>query len=270
MPRFLPKFLFAFLFSALLFSPLHADTITADTITIVADSWCPYNCDPKSANPGYGIEIAKEIFEKAGHRVNYHTQAWQSALKAVKQGEATAAIGVTYNDSPELLFPQQPIGISQDTLIARSDMPFDYRTVESLDGHVLGAMAGYAYDPAFNTYIEKYKNDKTRLDLAEGDHGFEINLKKLVDKKLDLVLEDFSVANFVVKNLKMESLVTLHAVQGKRNRVYLAFSPKNPKSQEYSALLDKGIAQLRASGRLAQILKKYGLEDWQESKAAAR
>jgi polar amino acid transport system substrate-binding protein len=44
--------------------------------------------------------------------------------------------------------------------------------------------------------------------------------------------------------------------------VYIAFSPGNPKSQEYAQILSKGIQQLRASGELATILKKYGMSDW--------
>ena len=47
----------------LVFSVLTAGFATAATITLRADSWGPYNEEPKSAQPGYMIEVAKLIFE---------------------------------------------------------------------------------------------------------------------------------------------------------------------------------------------------------------
>ena len=34
----------------------------AETINIVSDEWCPYNCEPGSDRPGFGIEIAMEAY----------------------------------------------------------------------------------------------------------------------------------------------------------------------------------------------------------------
>ena len=48
----------------LVFSVLTAGFATAATITIRADSWAPYNEEPKSAQPGYMIDVAKLIFER--------------------------------------------------------------------------------------------------------------------------------------------------------------------------------------------------------------
>jgi len=48
----------------------------------------------------------------------------------------------------------------------------------------------------------------------------------------------------------------------KPSKLFIAFSPKNPKSQEYAKLLSEGTAALRASGELRKILAKYGLSDW--------
>ena len=43
----------------------------ADTISIRGDMWCPVNCDPKAERPGYMIEIAREVFEPKGHKIDY-------------------------------------------------------------------------------------------------------------------------------------------------------------------------------------------------------
>lgn len=55
-----------FLFSILIL----ASPVVADEITIVADEWVPYTGNPDSMRPGYGVEIARCVFESAGHRVS--------------------------------------------------------------------------------------------------------------------------------------------------------------------------------------------------------
>ena len=39
--------------------------------TLRADSWYPYNGDPKAENPGYMVEVARLAFAKAGYQLDY-------------------------------------------------------------------------------------------------------------------------------------------------------------------------------------------------------
>src|SRR5688500_5622382 len=84
----------------------------ADAITLRADEWCPYNCAADSDKPGYGIEIAKEIFAKAGHTVEYKTLAWPRALEECRNGTVAAVIGTSHEESPDFVFPEQDVGVS--------------------------------------------------------------------------------------------------------------------------------------------------------------
>ena len=38
-----------------------AGTARADEVVLLADAWCPYNCEPGSDTPGFMIEIAREL-----------------------------------------------------------------------------------------------------------------------------------------------------------------------------------------------------------------
>ena len=87
-------------------------TAFPDTILLKSDTWCPYNCALDAKLPGYTIEVAKRIFEKAGHKFKYEVVPWSRALKLVKEGDITAIVGVTRNEAPELIFPEQEFGIS--------------------------------------------------------------------------------------------------------------------------------------------------------------
>lgn len=255
----MPHFLAAFLVALFLSAPARADVIS-----VTADIWCPYNCAPADNHPGYGIEILKEIFEKAGHKIAYSNMNWTRSIDRARAGEFTAIIGALYKDAPDFVFPQEPFGVQVDTLATRIDDPFEYRTVESLAGHVLGAIQGYTYDDAFNAYIEKYKDDVKRVDLVGGDDPLTTNIKKLMANRVDVVLDDYNVMSYTLKNMKVTDKVKAKPLPSKRGSLYVAFSPKNPKAKDYAALFDKGVAELRKSGKLKDILARYGLEDWQK------
>ncbi|MEQ1790535.1 MAG: hypothetical protein ABL857_08835, partial [Rickettsiales bacterium] len=60
------KSLFVILLAILVTPLTNAHAAEQTTINIVADEWCPFNCDPESDKPGYVIELAKEIFKPYG------------------------------------------------------------------------------------------------------------------------------------------------------------------------------------------------------------
>ena len=240
------------------FSPL----AMADTISVRGDSWCPYNCEPKDANPGYMIEIAKEVFEKAGHKVDYQTLTWARTLEKVKAGEFAAAIGAAKDDAPELVYGKNPLGRSSNTFAIRADDSFAYKDIASLNGKALGVINGYAYAEEIDAYIEKNKADPKKIQAASGDDAMTTNFNKLVAKRIDLIVDDGNVLANQIVSQKLEGKAKVIESPLESVDVYLAFSPANPKSAEYVALLDKGIDDLRASGRLATILAKYGVKDW--------
>ena len=45
--------------------------VQADVITLAANLWPPYANNPGEAHPGFMIEFAKIIFERAGHTIEY-------------------------------------------------------------------------------------------------------------------------------------------------------------------------------------------------------
>ena len=51
--------------SSLLFLFLFSSFLKADTITITADEWCPYNCSQSVKDKGFLVDIFTYIFEKA-------------------------------------------------------------------------------------------------------------------------------------------------------------------------------------------------------------
>lgn len=236
----------------------------ADEITIVADEWPPYNGKPNSTEPGYGIEIAKHIFEAAGHTVVYSIVPWNRAIRDAKNGEYNAIIGATKQEAPDFIFPEEEFGLSENAFFVKkggSWESWEYKGAKSLLSARVGLIKEYSYGKELDRFFKVHKNS---VQYVHGDDPLLLNINKLLIGRFDVTIEDSNV--FLQKAMKMGVADQIIKVRSKKttedNRIYIAFSPKKSKSREYAGILTKGINNLRRSGELEIILAKYGLKDW--------
>jgi polar amino acid transport system substrate-binding protein len=236
----------------------------ADTITLRADEWCPYNCAPDSDRPGYAIEVAQEIFAKAGHVIDYKIMPWTRALAECQKGTIAAVFGTYPDESPDFVFPAEAGGTSNNAVLVRKGNPWRYKGVASLDDLKIGVVQGYVYSGEIGSYLDekgKNKSKKNNIFPVGGDTAGELNLKKLAAGRIDATIDAEAV---LIHKIKMLGIAEKVEFAGSADvlPVYLAFSPALPKSKDYAELFSQGIAEMRASGRLKQILDRYSLKDW--------
>lgn len=232
----------------------------ADVITLRADEWCPFNCS-EAAKPGYGVEVASEIFAKAGHRVEYDLAPWRRSIEDCLHGAVVAVIGAAPVDSEKLVFPQEPIGVWDTTFLVRNEESWRYEGPASLARVKLGGIIGYNYMEPVGAYVEANKGDRSRVDLIGGRTPLDQNLRKLQAGRIGATMESRAVLDYKLKSMGAGHGLTF-AGGTEAGPIYIAFSPRHPKAQEYARILDQGIAELRASGRLRKILDRYGVSDW--------
>jgi polar amino acid transport system substrate-binding protein len=245
-------------------------TAFADTILLKSDIWCPYNCDPDAPLPGYAIEMAEKIFKKAGHTLKYETAPWSRSLKLVRDGRITAVVGVTRNEAPELIFPKEEFGISVIHFFKRKGYPWKFTGIESLKEVVVGIMAEYEYGAELDAYFERNANTG-KVESIRAEAPLILNIRKLLRGRIDVIPEDKSVFLQTARSLGVleetedagvDPIMSREGLD--ESKLYMAFSPKNPKSKEYAKLIATGIREMRMSGELNLILAKYGLTDWRE------
>lgn len=248
--------------AAALLSTIACAPLQAATIRLVADEWCPYNCAPEADRPGYMIEIARRVFAEAGHTVEYRNLPWTRSIAEARRGNYEGIVGTTPEDAPDFVFPAQAMGMSASAFWVRAGSDWRYEGLESLDRVSLGVIGGYAYFDALNAYIEQHKRTTARIRPAYGEDAFEKQMSALAQGRIDAFVEDRHVVNYYLyekgaagrfKEAGEEVAVPIH----------IAFSPSLPQAREYADLLGAGVARLRASGELAKILARYGLQDWQ-------
>ena len=166
----------------------------ADVITIRADEWCPFNCDP-GERPGYGIEIFTEAMKSAGHTVDYKVEPWTRALEKAKEGKYNAVIGANIGEIAEyqLKSGKEPIGLSMDCVFARADSQVKFTKPSDLDQFKrIGVINDYDYSEAVQKWINDPKN-AARVDGVAGDEPVVLNIRKLEGGRIDAMIEDKSV-----------------------------------------------------------------------------
>lgn len=235
--------------------------VNAETLILAADEWCPYNCNEEGGPEGYVVDIVREIFEPVGIDVEYRLVGWERAVEEARSGRFSAVIGASSEEVPGFVLPEEEITIDSFAFYVRAEDPWLYKGNESLLGRHLGLPRGYSLSGDLEAFIEAHKNEMN-IYYAGREMPAHQNLKLLIAGRVDVVFDDDKVLRYTAKSLNLQQLVKSAGSVPYRDKLYLAFSPANPKSGQYAILFDEGIKRLRSSGRLKTILSRYGLEDW--------
>lgn len=237
-----------------------ASTVGAETISIRADNWYPMNGAPGAEKPGYMIELAQIIFGEHGHSVDYQTMPWERALATVRAGEEDCVVGAYKEDAPDFVFPDQKWGLDQSAFYVKADSSWQYDGLNSLKGKKIALIGGYSYGEEFDQYVEK---NPGVADFLNANNALELNIRKVIGGRVDALVESPAVLEAQLSEMGLEGKLKKAGDLGEAEPMYIACSPANPKSSEWVQLVDEGTKQLRESGKLQEILSKYGLEDWQ-------
>ena len=126
---------------------------------------------------------------------------------------------------------------------------------------MIGLAAGYVFGGTAGTYLKQHLADRARVQVVSGDDALALNLRKLQAGRIDLVVDDANVLAHLLREHGPDSGAKL-ALTVDAAPVYVAFSPALADAQTLCQTLDASMRRMRASGRLAQILARYGLRDW--------
>lgn len=239
--------------------------VRAETFIVAADEWCPYNCEPGSNSEGYVVEILREIFEPAGIDVDYRAMGWRRAVAEARSGRISAVIGASLEESEGLILPEEEVAIDSFVYIVRVNNPWRYEGLESLIGKRIGVPSGYYLGHALETFLEAHKHEVGVYRAGRVEPSRKL-LTMLVGKRIDVISEDERVIRHAALLMGLEDSIRVAGkVTESGDKLYVAFSP-GAKAAEYIRVFDAGIRELRARGRLQEILTKYGLEDWKTIK----
>jgi polar amino acid transport system substrate-binding protein len=238
---------------------------TAETLTLRAGHWCPYNCEPGSARPGYMIEIAEAAFAGTDIEIDYQIMPWARAIAEVEAGRIDGIVGATIADAPNALLPKLAMGRSAVAVLVRRDVGFVYRGPSSLATLSLAVFQGDTYDGGGD--IDRFIRGAIAehppwLTVTSAENGVATDIRLVLAGRVDATIEDRAVLSWELAQSPQGAQARLVDV-GSSAPIYIALSSANPRAKHYAEILDAGLLRLRATGRLKDILAPYGVEDWQ-------
>jgi polar amino acid transport system substrate-binding protein len=229
-------------------------------VKLRANEWMPYN-GSNIEKPGYLIEIAQYAFEKHGYELDYQVLPWDESLQQTQKGLADCLVGAFKKDTPNFIHSENAFGVEEIIFYGRADArAWEFKDLDSFKGIRIGIVSGKTYGPLLDFYISNSNHDIYR---AKGSDTFQENIERLFKKDIDILLESSTIFNYHA--LSNASLIHIKELDRRKQNegIYFACSPAKKSSQHYIEILDQGLIELRMSGKLKEILAKYGLKDWE-------
>ncbi|MFZ5805788.1 MAG: substrate-binding periplasmic protein [Verrucomicrobiota bacterium] len=235
---------------------LNVVSVRGEVVRIVGQAWFPYIGREGDAEPGFLVEIAAEALSAMHHQVEFRVLPWKLANQEVAEGISNALIGTTPQENPSFVFGKTPLAMSANAFFVREGDDWEYKGMESLKGKRVGFISPASYGAEFDQAITQ---GSIMPMPARSIGASNTNVRALVRGESDVILDDFNVIEATAKKIGSEGKIRFAGFLSPPEPVYLGFSPKEKNAEQLAEDLDKGLEELRLSGKLNEILKKYGL-----------
>lgn len=239
----------------------------SQSLTVAADAWCPYNCEPTSEQPGYMVELLRSALKPLGMQPDYKLLPWSRTLVDAEQGKLGAAIAVNQEEAKQykLIIGKEPLGVVNGCLFVSADSKVRYTSVDDLD-HLnrVGTVGGVAYMHGFGKWVQRPQN-KHKIVQLYGDDVTERRAQMLLMGRLDGIFETENVMRYTLNRMQLQDKIISAGCQ-QDTLIYVGFSPYLPNAAVLAAQLDAETAGQRKNGQLRTLLEKYGLKDWKRTR----
>lgn len=237
----------------------------AEILKVAVHEFCPYLCDAskEDGKNGYVVEVLNAIFAPAGYELEFHRVPYVRGIRMTEQGHYDGMPMLNSHSSQEILLSDELIGTLVQNFYVKKGNPWRYQGTLSLENIVVGSILGYNYtmvDPDYEAYLRRYQHTD-RVDYVAGVDPSLINIRKILAGRTTTFNECADLVDYL--SLK-EGLVGQLEIAGTlgQGANYMGFSPTRTDAAKLLEIFDRGIVELRASGRLREILSDYGLSDW--------
>ncbi|WP_137889319.1 ABC transporter substrate-binding protein [Pseudomonas sp. 2FE] len=237
----------------LLLSLVFSGLLAAAEVRLTNGEWPPY-LGQQLPHQGVASRIVAEAFALEGVEVHWEFYPWVRALKLAERGQrAGTAVWRSSLERERAFYISEPVVESAYHFFHRKDRAFDWQQVDDLRGLRICATRSYYYGAAFQ---QAEAEGRLRVNRLTSD---EQCLHQLLAGRIDVFPMD-----------KVVGLAMLQEHFGATERDQLSIHPKPLHSDSLHLLLsrevlgnaelmvrfNRGLARLRASGKIAQYLQE--------------
>ncbi|WP_164525425.1 substrate-binding periplasmic protein [Siminovitchia acidinfaciens] len=201
---------------------------------------------------GFMVDIVKSVGEELDLDVNINSVQWASlipSMDAEKLDMVAAAMAITEERKKVLDF-SEPVYTYGESIITLKDND-DINSFEDLEGFKVGVQEASIYYTGVQEHPElETQTYKTHQDMA----------KELQNGRIDAFFADYPVFKEMVKELPdLKDKVKIIKPEDPRWVAEIALAlPKGEK--EFQEDVNKKVAEMKESGELEELIKKWGLD----------
>lgn len=200
---------------------------------------------------GYLEAITTAALQRVGYKTEIHYVPWARALKTVMEGQSEALMSAYYTEErAEKMMYTDSIGQTEIVFFARKGADITYATLEDLKPYRIGMIRGAAISAEFDASDYLQKEEVSSPDL---------NIKKLLNDRIDLFVEQRQVVLNYLRNQFPEHLDAIVALEPPLSvsKYYNAFSKAYPNYEEKVQDFNRGMEMIRSDGTYQDIMRKY-------------
>ncbi len=232
-------------------------------IVIASDPWCPYACDPDAdGREGYMVDLTREIFEGLGFKVDYRVVNFSMMKRMAKDGSATAVPGMASTMDGAVVLPDLAQGNSANAVALPRTHSFTFAKPQDFERYRLGVIKDYDYGGTLQEYVDQNIQNPDRIFVLSGfgySHLVQ-GLRMLSAGRIDMLLDDHNVLRWQVRRMGMQQQLATRSLKDDAD-LFVGFSQSDPRAPELARIMAEGTRRMRENGRLAAIMRNYGLEE---------
>ncbi len=235
-----------------------------EPIRVGYDDFCPYACLKDDRN-GYFVDVVQEVLSARGFKLIPVKGSWARLKAMAVKGQLELVVPLTRFETEELKLGRNslPLGQIDGRIFAHKSSSWEYKGESSLKGQTMAIIRDYGYPPPITALIEDPVEKKNILILAS-DLGTDQQVKMLANQRIAIVPSDRNAFLYHARRHGLENSIRLAGslpMDSLYTDLHVGISTRVPELRiRLREALDKGIEDLKKTGRLGQIKAKYGVE----------
>lgn len=234
-----------------LLSLVFSGFLAAAEVTLTNGEWPPY-LGQQLPHQGVASRIVAEAFALEGVEVHWEFYPWARALQMAERGQRAGSAVWTHSPERERsFFISEPVVEIAYHFFHRQDRAFAWQRLDELRGLRICATLGYNYGEPF----QQAERDK-RLQVRRLPSD-ELCFRQLLAGRTDVFPMD-KVVGFAMLHQHFSAAeraqLSFHPKALRSDPLHLLLSRAVPGNAELMVRFNRGLARLRASGKVAQYL----------------
>ena len=232
-----------------------AYTVYGQTIQIVTEEYPPYNYEENGNIAGVSTDVVNAVLKEVKSKARINLYPWPRAYDMALNNENTMIYSISRTVEREHLFKW--VG----EVAPANNFLFSLKTRTDIKVHTLDDARKYKIGTVLDDVADLYliKKGFVAGKNIERAPNYELNMKKLLGKRLDLWFSAELVANYLltkngyIPNETVSKVFLMEEIS--QVGLYMAFSKKTSDAivQQYKTAIEK----IKNDGTYSIILKKY-------------